>query len=70
MSAAADTHHAAGGPASVSVVLDVSGMLRATESAVVEARLSRQPGVVEVVANAVAQTATVVYDPAVTSVGS
>jgi P-type Cu2+ transporter len=52
----------------VSVVLDVSGMLLASQHSVVEARLSRQPGVLDVVANAVAQTATVRYDPAVTSV--
>ena len=61
-------HYQAGGPALVTVVLDVSGMLRATESSVVEARLSRQPGVAAVTANAVAQSATVAYDPATTSV--
>ena len=43
-------------------------MLRASEKSVVEAVLGRRPGVVEVEANPVAQTATVVYDPSVTSV--
>ena len=57
-------------PGTVTAVLDVSGMLRATETSVVEARLSRQPGVVSVTANAVAQSATVTYDPAVTSVAA
>ena len=61
-------HQRAGRPARVTAVLDVSGMLRATETSVVEARLSRQPGVDSVTANAVAQSATVVYDPAMTSV--
>jgi Cu2+-exporting ATPase len=51
-----------------SVVLDVTGMLRASQQRTVEARLARQPGVAQVTANAVAQTATVAYDPAVTSV--
>ncbi|HSR22207.1 MAG TPA: heavy metal translocating P-type ATPase [Candidatus Eisenbacteria bacterium] len=70
MTATTRDHHVPGGPERVSVVLDVSGMLRATESAVVESRLSRRPGVVAVTANAVAETATVVYDPAVTSVAT
>jgi Cu2+-exporting ATPase len=43
-------------------------MLRASEKAVVETAIGRRPGVTEVEANPVAQTATVVYDPAVTSV--
>jgi Cu2+-exporting ATPase len=50
------------------VVLEASGMLRASEKAVVEAAIGRRPGVVEVEANPVAQTATVSYDPAETSV--
>ena len=50
------------------VVLEASGMLRASEKAVVEAVLARRAGVEEVEANPVAQTATVTYDPAVTSV--
>ncbi|MEV6386878.1 heavy metal translocating P-type ATPase [Nocardia xishanensis] len=49
-------------------VLDVRGMLRASEKNVVDAVLGRQPGVVEVSANPVSQTATVVYDPDRTSV--
>jgi len=56
----------AGRPASV--VLEASGMLRASEKAVVEAAIGRRPGVVEVDANPVAQTATVTYDPGLTSV--
>ncbi|MEZ5077149.1 MAG: heavy metal translocating P-type ATPase [Solirubrobacterales bacterium] len=49
-------------------VLEASGMLRASEKSVVEAALGRRPGVEEVEANPVAQTATVTYDPSVTSV--
>ena len=51
-----------------SVVLDVRPMLRGSEKAVVESVLDRQPGVQRVEANPVAQTATVSYDPAQTSV--
>jgi Cu2+-exporting ATPase len=50
------------------VVLDVSGMLRASQQQTVQARLSRATGVLAVEANAAAQTATVRYDPAATSV--
>jgi P-type Cu2+ transporter len=50
------------------VVLHVGGQFRASEKAVVEAALGRHPGVASVEANPVAQTATVRYDPAVTSV--
>jgi Cu2+-exporting ATPase len=49
-------------------ILDVRPMLRGSEKAVVEAVLGRRPGVEQVEANPVAQTATVVYDPARTSV--
>jgi P-type Cu2+ transporter len=49
-------------------VLEVSGLHWATSEAVVETVLSRRPGVLAVDANAVAQTATVTYDPARTSV--
>ncbi len=52
----------------VTAVLEASGMLRASEKAVVEAVLGRRPGVKKVEANPVAQTATVTYDPSVTSV--
>jgi Cu2+-exporting ATPase len=50
------------------VVLHVGCQYRASEKAVVEAALARHPGVVSVEANPVAQTATVRYDQAVTSV--
>jgi Cu2+-exporting ATPase len=49
-------------------VLAVDGLNFATEAAVVEAVLGRLPGVRWVEANPVGQTATVSYDPAVTSV--
>ncbi|MFD7843625.1 heavy metal translocating P-type ATPase [Nocardia sp. NPDC059764] len=49
-------------------VLDVSGVQWASEQNVVSAVLGRRPGVLEVEANPVAQTATVVYDPDRTSV--
>jgi P-type Cu2+ transporter len=48
-------------------ILDVHPMLFGSEKAVVEAVLGRRPGVERVEANPVAQTATVVYDPAQTS---
>src|SRR5215213_7699519 len=51
----------------VAVVLDVRPMLRGSEKAVVEAVLGRRPGVERVEANPVSQTATVVFDPAKTS---
>jgi Cu2+-exporting ATPase len=50
------------------VVLHVGRQFRASEKAVVEAALGPHPGVVSVEANPVAQTATVRYDPALTSV--
>jgi Cu2+-exporting ATPase len=54
--------------ATVTVVLEVSGVQWASEKAVVEATLGGLDGVVTVDANPVAQTATVIYDPALTSV--
>ena len=51
----------------VNVVLDVRPMLRGSEKAVVEARLLRRPGVLEVEANPVSQTANVTYDQSLTS---
>src|SRR6266511_1040704 len=51
-----------------SVVLHVGGLHYASEKAVVERVLANRPGVVAVDANPVAQTATVEYDPAATSV--
>ena len=50
------------------VVLHVGRQFRAGEKAVVEAAVGRHRGVVSVEANPVAQTATVRYDPSVTSV--
>ncbi|MFC4943305.1 cation transporter [Pseudonocardia sp. GCM10023141] len=49
-------------------VLEVSGVQWATQKATVEAVLGRRPGVRSVDANPVAQTATISYDPAETSV--
>ena len=53
---------------SASTVLHVGGLHYASEKAVVEGVLGRRPGVLEVDANPVAQTATVTFDPQVTSV--
>jgi Cu2+-exporting ATPase len=44
-------------------VLDAGGMLRASEKAVVEAAIGRRPGVIDVEANPVSQTANVTYVP-------
>jgi Cu2+-exporting ATPase len=49
-------------------VVHVGGLHYASEKAVVERVLSNRPGVAHVEANPVAQTATVEYDPATTSV--
>ncbi|WP_248240163.1 heavy metal translocating P-type ATPase [Microbacterium kunmingense] len=46
------------------VVLEAKGMYRGSSKAVVEAALSRRPGVTRVEANPVSQTATVTFDPA------
>ena len=51
-----------------STTLEVRGLLWATSTAVIDGVLRRLPGVVDVHANAVSQTATVVYDSARTSV--
>jgi Cu2+-exporting ATPase len=48
-------------------ILDVRPLFRGSQKAVVEAVLGRRPGVERVEANPVAQTATVVFDPARTS---
>jgi len=58
----------AGNGDTASVVIHVGGLHYASEKAVVERVLSVRPGVVRVDANPVAQTATVKYDPAATSV--
>ena len=49
-------------------VIEMFGLQWATSKNRVEAVLSRRPGVLEVDANPVAQTATVTYDPSQTSV--
>ena len=54
--------------AAQTTTLHVGGLHYATEKAVVERMLGSQPGVIEVAANPVAQTATITFDPAVTSV--
>ena len=48
--------------------LQVGGLHWATSQSVIEKTLTRRPGVMGVVANATAQTATVTYDPSQTSV--
>src|SRR3989442_3385769 len=53
---------------SSSVVLHVGEQYRGTEKLVVEKALRSLPGVIEVDANPAAQTATVTYDPQLTSV--
>ncbi|MCL4287433.1 MAG: heavy metal translocating P-type ATPase, partial [Thermoleophilia bacterium] len=45
------------------VVIEAAGMLRASEKAVVEAAIGRRPGVLDVEANPVSQTAAVTFDP-------
>lgn len=49
-------------------VITVSGVQWASEKATVEAVLGRRPGVRNVSANPVAQTATITYDPDATSI--
>ena len=67
MSHQAHAVHAATGDTEVAT-LHVGGVQYASEKSVVERVLARRPGVLEVEANPVAQTATVTFDPAVTSV--
>ena len=55
-------------PSRETTVLHVGGLHYATEKAVVEHALGNRPGVLAVDANPVAQTATVTFDPAQTSV--
>ena len=50
------------------VILDVRALQYATEKFVVDTVLRRRPGVYRVAANPVSQTATVTFDPGVTSV--
>ncbi|HEX6875361.1 MAG TPA: heavy metal translocating P-type ATPase [Nocardioidaceae bacterium] len=54
--------------ASITAVLELSGVQWATSKNRAEAVLSRRPGVLDVAANPVAQTATVTYDPAQTDI--
>jgi Cu2+-exporting ATPase len=63
-----DTHEAHQHGAPATTVLHVGGLRWATEQAVIERTLSRRPGVLSVEANAVAQTATVSFDPTQTDV--
>ncbi|ABL79858.1 MULTISPECIES: heavy metal translocating P-type ATPase [unclassified Nocardioides] len=56
-------HGAPHGAGTTTAVLEVSGVHWASSKSVAEAVLSRQPGVLSVEANPVAQTATVTYDP-------
>src|SRR3990172_3320780 len=58
---ARSAHHVA------SVVLRVNDLQYASEKAVVEKALSRRPGVLQIDANPIAQTATVIFDPNVTT---
>ncbi len=57
------------GPTHSTVVLHVGNQYRGSEKLVVEKALRSQPGVILVEANPAAQTATVTYDPRLTSVG-
>jgi Cu2+-exporting ATPase len=54
----------------VTAVLEIGGLNWASEKRVADARLGRVAGVVSVDANPVSQTATVVYDPDLTSVAT
>lgn len=54
-------------PTLTTVVLDVRGLLRASEQIIPEEALTSQPGVVDVSVNPVSQSATVLYDPDLTS---
>src|SRR5512145_2755592 len=54
--------------ATSTAVVEVSKMYRASSKAVVESALSRRPGVLGADVNPVAQTATVSFDPDVTSI--
>ena len=60
--------HGSGSTGTCTTTVHVGGLHYASEKAVVERVLGRQPGVVVVEANPVAQTATVTFDPAATSI--
>src|SRR4051812_43806732 len=53
---------------SATAVLEMAGLQWASEKAVIERVLAKRPGVSSVLANPVGQTATVQFDPRVTSV--
>src|SRR5687768_8321327 len=59
----------ASAPPHETTVLHVGGLHYASEKARVERALGARPGALAVEANPVAQTATVTFDPATTSVG-
>jgi Cu2+-exporting ATPase len=61
-------HHRAAHDGRTTVVLHTGGLQYASEKAVVERALRSRPGVLDVEANPVSQTATVSYDPSATSV--
>ena len=63
-------HDDTDGTGAQTVVLETAGLQWATEKNVVEATLSRVPGVRSVHVNPVNQTATVTYDPATSSVAA
>ncbi len=54
--------------APATTVLHVGNLYRGSENAVVEATLRRRPGVIALEGNAAAQSATVTYDPTITSI--
>ena len=64
----AHEHHEHEQVATATVVLHVGGLHYASEKAVVERALARRLGVLAVTANPVAQTATVTFDPATTTI--
>jgi P-type Cu2+ transporter len=68
MPAPSSTVSSLAAPPTETVVLHVGRMYRGSEKLPVEAALQRHPGVLSVEANPAAQTATVAYDPSVTSV--
>ena len=64
------THHDHHDAPVRTTTLHVGGLHYASEKAVVERVLGRRPGVVDVEANPVSQTATVTFDPGATSVAT
>ena len=62
------THHDHHGSPIATALIEVGGLQWASEKVVIEKVLKNRPGVIGVDANPVAQTATIMYDPAVTTV--